>query len=106
MLERHRSTLGEIRIITTFQNYSTESTETHIKTRSRLTCHFERNMYRKYNRQMKALRMAARSSLYKKDISSHVHQYQDEIYHPDKEYKFWLMPTCNVIMTLAKYNNI
>ena len=54
---------------------------------------------------MKALRMAARSSLYKKDISSHVHQYKDEIYHPDKECKFWLMLNCNVIMTFTKYND-
>ncbi len=41
-------------------------------------------LIRKYNRQLKALRMAARSSLYKKDISAHVHQYQDEVYHEDK----------------------
>ena len=47
-------------------------------------------VHRKYSRQLKALRMAARSSLYKKDISAHVHQYQDEVYHEDKVSSFIL----------------
>lgn len=57
---------------------------------------------RKYNRQMKALRMAARSSLYKKDISSHVHQYQDEIYHPDKDEYSQTCATCGHINVYEK----
>jgi len=57
---------------------------------------------RKYNRQMKALRMAARSSLYKKDISTHVHQYQDEIYHPDKDEYSQTCATCGHINVYEK----
>ena len=34
---------------------------------------------------MKQLRMSVRSSLYKKDLSTHTHQYKDEVYHEDKD---------------------
>jgi len=57
---------------------------------------------RKYNRQLKALRMAARSSLYKKDISAHVHQYQDEVYHEDKDEYSQTCATCGHINTYEK----
>lgn len=45
----------------------------------------KKNVIPKVSASPKALRMAARSSLYKKDISAHVHQYEDEVYHEDKE---------------------
>lgn len=57
---------------------------------------------RKYNRQLKALRMAARSSLYKKDISAHVHQYEDEVYHIDKDEYSQTCATCGHINTYEK----
>ena len=34
---------------------------------------------------MKQLRMSVRSSLYKKDLSTHTHKYKDEVYHEDKD---------------------
>ena len=40
---------------------------------------------RKYNKKMKQLRMSVRSSLYKKDLSTHTHKYKDEVYHEDKD---------------------
>eukprot|EP00088_Acartia_fossae_P018359 TRINITY_DN2060_c0_g1_i1.p1 TRINITY_DN2060_c0_g1~~TRINITY_DN2060_c0_g1_i1.p1 ORF type:complete len:339 (-),score=99.78 TRINITY_DN2060_c0_g1_i1:222-1238(-) len=57
---------------------------------------------RKYNRNLKALRMAARSSLYKKDISAHVHEYTDEVYHEDKDEYSQTCATCGHINTYEK----
>lgn len=57
---------------------------------------------KKYNRQIKALRMAARSSLYKKDLSAHVHQYTDEIYHEDKDEYSQTCSTCGHINVYEK----
>jgi len=57
---------------------------------------------KKYKKQIKELRMAARSSLYKKDISAHVHEYKDEIYHEDKDEYSQTCQTCGHINIYEK----
>lgn len=57
---------------------------------------------KKYTKQMKELRMAARSSLYKKISTSHTHEYTDEIYHPDKDEYSQTCRTCGHINMYEK----
>merc|ERR1711915_553805 len=40
---------------------------------------------KKYTKKMKELRMKVRSSLYSRDLSTHVHEYQDEVYHEEED---------------------
>lgn len=57
---------------------------------------------KKYTKQMKELRMAARSSLYKKVSTTHTHEYTNEVYHPDKDEYSQTCNTCGHINTYEK----
>jgi len=57
---------------------------------------------KKYKKKMKELRMAVRSSLYKKDLSTHVHEYAEEVYHEDKDEYSQTCTSCAHIHTYEK----
>jgi len=57
---------------------------------------------KKYKKKMKELRMTVRSSLYKKDLSTHVHEYDEEVYHQDKDEYSQTCTSCGHINTYEK----
>ncbi|XP_059160134.1 DNA repair protein complementing XP-A cells homolog [Physella acuta] len=45
----------------------------------------EKTKQKKYDKKLKELRMSVRSSLWRKDLSGHQHEYGDEVYDEDKD---------------------
>lgn len=58
---------------------------------------------RKYNKKMKKLRMEVRSSLYTKTIAaSHVHDYDEEVYHEEEDNYTHVCKICSFKETFEK----
>lgn len=57
---------------------------------------------KKYTKKMKELRMKVRSSLYSKDLSTHTHQYKDEVYHEEEDEYSQTCQTCGHINRYEK----
>ena len=57
---------------------------------------------KKFNKKLKALRMQVRGSLYKKDISSHEHEYGEEVYDEDEDQYLKTCATCGHVQKYEK----
>jgi len=57
---------------------------------------------KKFNKKLKALRMQVRGSLYKKDISEHVHDYGEEIYNETEDEYSRTCSTCGHVHSYEK----
>lgn len=57
---------------------------------------------KKFNKKLKALRMQVRGSLYKKDISEHVHDYGEEVYDEDEDQYSRTCSTCGHVHSYEK----
>ena len=62
----------------------------------------EKAKVNKFNKQVKALRMAVRSSVYKKQTAGHQHEFGDEKYDEDEDIYFRVCGTCDYRQTYEK----
>ncbi|BFY97197.1 hypothetical protein BsWGS_00237 [Bradybaena similaris] len=62
----------------------------------------EKTKQKKYKKKLKELRMSVRSSLWRKDLSGHQHEYEDEIYNEDEDMYSKTCSTCGHVWTYEK----
>nr|CAG4638873.1 EOG090X0KP6 [Cyclestheria hislopi] len=62
----------------------------------------EKNKVNKFNKQIKALRMAVRSSVYRKQSDSHVHNFGPEQCDPQQDFYYRICQTCEYKQTYEK----
>ena len=62
----------------------------------------EKAKVKKFNKQIKALRMQVRGSLFKKDLSGHTHEFGEEGYDEEEDEYFKECKTCNFVQRYEK----
>uniref|UniRef100_A0A0B6ZGB4 XPA C-terminal domain-containing protein n=1 Tax=Arion vulgaris TaxID=1028688 RepID=A0A0B6ZGB4_9EUPU len=62
----------------------------------------EKTKQKKFGKKLKELRMAVRSSLWRKDLSGHQHEFEDETYNEDEDMYSRTCSTCGHIWTYEK----
>ncbi|KAI8793330.1 DNA repair protein complementing XP-A cells-like [Biomphalaria glabrata] len=62
----------------------------------------EKAKQKKFNKKLKELRMSVRSSLWRKDLSGHQHEYRDEIYDEDEDMYSKTCSSCGHVWSYEK----
>lgn len=62
----------------------------------------EKAKQKKFNKKLKELRMSVRSSLWRKDLSGHQHEYGEEVYNEEEDEYSKTCTTCDHVWTYEK----